>query len=246
MAERNAEIDRRIDERLAAKRQADEQERLARERADLLARERELEARENTFATMVARLSAQQQQSQSPEETAGETDASSNLATESYAAPETYSTYPSYSTYPDTSGQYDSEPDGYVSSAGPYFDPYYCPPTTFVSIVNQSIVLEDPRHNYHRHDGGQHHRNNLPNDNVPAVPARPAPPTELRPPVLAQRPPVVTQRLPVVTRPPVMTRPVPVSPPVRSFVPRSTHPTGSTQMVARRPAAAKPILPQTP
>ncbi len=220
VAERNAEIDRRIDERLAAKEKADEQQRLAQQEAALEAREKVLAARESSFATMIAALPA------APPPTTDSmlpADDGASLAQDSPATVE------SYGTYPVAQSQVYPEPYGYVSGSQPYYsDPLFCPPTTtFVSVINQQAIVVNPRRNFRR--GG--------NDRVPRQPMRPAP-------VTVPRTPVINHRPPVPARPPAMNRPAPIAPPVRTFAPRPVRPAGAPQVVARR-TAAKPVLAQS-
>lgn len=223
VAERNAEIDRRIDERLAAK-QAEEQQRLAQEQAALEAREKALEARETFFATMVESVSAQT------------APASTGAADSSYLAQESYPVAEPYSSYPDTSGETYPGPYGYVSGAEPYFsDPYFCPPTTaFVTVINQNALILNLRRNPRRRGGGQQHRGDMPA--LPAPPSLPREPVVSRPPVIVQRPPA--------PRPAVTNRRPPLGVPMQTLGQRPIRSVGAPQVV-NRPVAAKPNLQRT-
>lgn len=231
VAERNAEIDRRIDERLAAREEAAAQQRLAQQQADLAAREKVLEAREASLATLIA--SMPETPASAATEPVVEPDASS-LAAESYAAPQTYSTYPEASVPPYT------EPYGYGGSNGLFYsDPYFCPPpTTFVTVFNQTAVIVNPRRNFHRPG-----RDRPPRGNQPAPPAV-APTKQPRPPVIS-RPPVMP-RPPVIVRQPPVPRPTSIGqrPPVPAVGQRPSRSSGSPQVATRR-GAAKPVLAQT-
>ncbi|MBA3963417.1 MAG: hypothetical protein H0X40_16150 [Chthoniobacterales bacterium] len=141
VAEFNAEIDRRVDERIEAQHQAEEKEKLARRQAALEAREKALAAQESSFANMTASLPDQ----------SGAIPAESAVATnaEPYSAGDNYSAPDSYSTYPNTGGQFYSEqPYGYDSSYDPYFasEPYFCSQgVPYLTIINQNTRIVNRR-----------------------------------------------------------------------------------------------------
>ncbi len=134
--ERNAEIDRRVDQRLEAKHQAEERLKLALRQAELDARERALTAQENSFATMTASVPSAA--------IAGPADAGVIPRTDSYTNADSYSGPETYSPYPATGGQFYPEPYGFDSANEPYLgeSPYYfAPATSFVTVVNQNTRI---------------------------------------------------------------------------------------------------------
>lgn len=232
VAERNAEIDRRIDERLTAREEAAAKQRLAQQQAELAAREKVLEAREASFANLIASVPATPEPAAATEPPTEST--SSLLASDSYLAPQ------SYSTYPEASGPASAEPYGYVTGNAPFYaDPYLCPPTTaFVTVINQNAVIVNPRRNFRRPGMGQ-----TPRGNQPAPPAV-GPANPLRPPVIS-RPPV-RPRPPVIVRQPTVPRSNSIGQrlPVPTAGQRPTRSTGAPPVAPRR-VAAKPALAQT-
>lgn len=231
VAERNAEIDRRIDQRLAAREEAAAQQRLAQQQADLAAREKVLAAREASFATLIASMPAAP--APAATEPVAEPD-SSLLASDSYVAPQTYSTYPEQGVSPY------AKPYGYVASNAPFYsDPYFCPPATaFFAVINQNAVIVNPCRDFHRPGMGR-----PPRENQPAPPAVP-PTNQPRPPVIS-RPPVMP-RPPVIVRQPPAPRPTSIGqqPPVPTVGQRPTRSSGAPQVATRR-VASKPVLAQT-
>lgn len=136
VAELNAEIDRRVDQRLEAQRQVEEKERLAQRQAALEAREKALAAQESSFANMTASLPADS--SAIPAESAVATNA------EPYNGEATYSAPDAYSTYPNTVGQSYSDPSAYDSGYDPYLseEPYFFSQgTPYLTIVNQNARI---------------------------------------------------------------------------------------------------------
>ena len=148
-AERNAEIEQRVQQRLEAEHQAKEQERLAQREAALAMREKALAAQEHFFATML--------DSRSPDTAVppGETESSesgdfSPAAESSSALP--LATYPTY-----------VEPDNYLSDTEPLLAPepiFFAPATPIVTIVNQNALVIQLNRNHPR--GRQHHHSGYP------------------------------------------------------------------------------------
>ena len=124
-AERNAEIDRRVQQRLEAEHQAEEEQNLAQRQAELESREKALAAQENSFATMAASI---------PTETV------STPAEAVGPAPSA----DSYSAYPDPGGEIYPEQDGFVSANEPDVveNPYFFTPAApSVTILNQNVRI---------------------------------------------------------------------------------------------------------
>jgi hypothetical protein len=122
-AQRNAEIERRVQERLADEHRAEAEQKLALRAAALEARERMLAAQESSFATMVA---------SAPASTAA-TDETTAPSTENYSSPD-------YATYPAA----DDAAYGYVSPDEPVFadEPYYVAPDPYyVTVFNQNAAV---------------------------------------------------------------------------------------------------------
>ena len=139
-AERNAEIDRRVQQRFEAEHRAEEEQKLAHHQAELETRERALTAKESSFATMAASIT--------PETLSTPADVA--------AAPSA----DSYSTYPGASGAIYPEQYGFVSANEPYVaeDPYFfAPATTFVTIPNQNTRIVCLNRNPARAGCGQRH-----------------------------------------------------------------------------------------
>lgn len=218
VAERNAEIDRRVDQRLEASHQAEERQRLAQRQAELETREKALAAQESSFATLAASL---------PVETTNPTPAEANAAPTagSYSAADTYS-----APYPDASSQIYPEQDGYVLANEPYLaeEPYlFAPATYFVTIVNQKTRIVHRRRNPASAGRGQHHPGIPPA--VPRQPVAPPQPTIPLQPAIPRQPAVPVQM--VTGRGPMG------GAPAQSVGHRPTRSASAPQVVNRRPAA---------
>lgn len=231
IAERNAEIDRRIEERLAAHEEAAAQQRLARERVALAAREKALAEREASFAMLVASANDTSEPAEPDAMTEGD---NSLLASEPYAEPETYSTYsqPSVSAYEEPYGY-----NGYVANEDPFYsDPYYCPPTTgYYSVITSNAVVVNPRGNFRRQGMGRSPRGH--HGMSPAgMPAnRPRPPGVSRPPV-NPRPPMVVRQPPAARPPTVHQRPT-----GQTVGPRPTRSMGAPRVTTTRQGSSRPV-----
>jgi hypothetical protein len=139
-AERNAEIDRRVQQRLEAEHRTEEEQKLAHRQAELETHERALAAKESSFATMAASIT--------PETLSTPADAGTAPSADSY------------STYPGASGAIYPEQYGFVSANEPYVaeDPYFfAPATPFVTILNQNTRIVCLNRNPARAGCGQHH-----------------------------------------------------------------------------------------
>lgn len=138
-AQRNAEIERRVQERLAAEHQAEAERKLALRAAALDAREKMLAAQESSFATMTA-------------SSAPATDEPTARNAESYSSPD-------YATYP-AGGEASYGADyGYVAPNEPvlYDEPYFATPDPyFVTVFNQNAAVIYSVRNRNR--GRFHHR----------------------------------------------------------------------------------------
>lgn len=138
-AERNAEIDRRVDERLRAERYAAQEQRLADRQAAFATREKLLAAQEASFANLNA--------STAPASDSIPADSAADLSAQPYA--DSYAAYPQliYSQpnnipYPDDYGYgWDYGPD-FVDS--PYC---YLPTTSFITVITQNPRTFQPRRN---------------------------------------------------------------------------------------------------
>lgn len=121
-AQRNAEIERRVQERLADEHRAEAEQKLALRAAALDARERMLAVQESSFATMAASV---------PASTA--TDETTTPGTENYSSPD-------YATYPAAA----EAAYGYVSPNEPVFadEPYFVAPAPYyVTVFNQNAAV---------------------------------------------------------------------------------------------------------
>ena len=231
VAERNAEIDRRIEERLAAHEEAAAQQRLAQERVALAAREKALAEREASFAMMIASGNGVPEAAEPEPMAEGD---NSLLASEPYSDPQTYSTYsqPSVSAYEQPYGY-----DGYVANEDPFYsDPYYCPPTTgYYSVITSNAVVVNRRGNFRRQGTGRPPRGN--HGMSPAgMPARqPRPPVVSRPPV-NPRPPMVARQTPAARPPAIHQRPT--GPTVGQ---RPTRSMGGSQVTTTRRGLSRPV-----
>jgi hypothetical protein len=139
-AERNAEIDRRVQQRLEAEHHAEEEQKLAQRQTELETREKALAAEESSFATMAASIT--------PETLSTPADAGVAPGADAY------------STYLGASGEIYPEQDGFVSAnesdvaADPYF---FAPATSFVTILNQNVRIVYLNRNPARAGCGQRH-----------------------------------------------------------------------------------------
>ena len=141
-AQRNAEIERRVQERLATEHQVEADRRLALRAAALDAREKMLAAQESSFATMTA--------SSAPPSPALDEPTTQN--TESYSSPD-------YATYPAAGDAAYGEDYGYVTPNEPGFadEPYFATPDPYyVTVFNQNAAVIYSVRNRNR--GRFHHR----------------------------------------------------------------------------------------
>jgi hypothetical protein len=136
-AERNAEIDRRVDERLRAEHYAAQEEHLAQRQAALATREKLLAAQEASFANLNA--STALTSDSIPADTAA--DLSAQPYADSYAGyPQAIYSQPNNIPYPDDYG-YDYGSD--------FLDSPYCylPTTSFITVITQNARTFQPRRN---------------------------------------------------------------------------------------------------
>jgi len=124
--EREAEINRRVMERLVTEHQAQEKQRIAQRETELANREKALVDRESSFATMSASLAPEPLSSSADAEAAPATDDSANTA--------------ELANYPVSGAAY-PEQYGYASPTEPDFvdDPYfYASSIPLVTVINQN------------------------------------------------------------------------------------------------------------
>ncbi len=140
-AERDAEVDRRVQQRLAEEHAAQEKQELQERASMLAARERQLASREAFFATMVGSLARHQasdpaMQQSNPQDLIADEPAAEPPSDDLYAGQSGYvapSSYTFEATQPSLDEPY------------PYIDPYlfdspynYIPSISYVTIINQN------------------------------------------------------------------------------------------------------------
>jgi hypothetical protein len=140
-AERDAEIERRVQQRLAEEHAAQEKQELAQRASTLAARERQLASREAFFATMMASL-ARDPASEPATQPSGPKDL---IADEPAAEPSSDGLYAGQSGYVAPSSYTFESTQPSLDEPYPYVDPYlfdepynYTPSIPYVTIINQN------------------------------------------------------------------------------------------------------------